>query len=604
MSVRSVRRVLAALVALAMLIPGVPAAAQSPSPAPTPDCGIASTLRFPLHDAGAALVTPFAFADPAQPNPDTRYVGRFTPSETWSFPGAGAHRAVFAAGTGRIVASGTIGAGDRGGIVVVEHRGPYVLPASDPADPGAPYLVAATPADTILTVYAGIDPIGLPVGTCVTSDSLLGITTDQCGPGVALPCSDLPAGLRLEVRLGTTADPALRSADWSTLGAIGTSIGGTFLDPQVMVDAGYREPTQLFTVLAPPCVPASPAPGASPVPCPQPVPIGTPVPTPSPTPSPTPEPTVAPTPAVQPVRSPRNVLLAGIPAELRDFCSDRSSGLITGTIVALECDAGDPAIDAIAYFLVRPPDARFTWNTRAAALGLTDGADCRLGIEGIEVRGAPLSAACYRTTAGKAAIILAYASACPGVFVSVTGRTNDVADLAAALDLATGGAPWTQPRATIRLCQEGLTGVSAPPVPTNVRLKSAILPGPDLPFTVKQTVSWSIPVTGETSIEVWGLVSCPEIDQPGEDGPCITPTTRIPTEDLRLIRTVPAAAGKVTWSGPGWEVGPYVWVDVLDDGTWGDAYYAILVRAVNAREASRYAIPVDGVAVDCFGGVC
>ena len=97
--------------------------------------------------------------------------------------------------------------------------------------------------------------------------------------------------------------------------------------------------------------------------------------------------------------------------ELVDVANRRAG---TGTLAALDCDAGEPAIDAISYFIARPPDARFTWNTRAAALGLSDGADCRLGIEGIEVRGAPLSVACYRTTAGKAAIILAYASACPG----------------------------------------------------------------------------------------------------------------------------------------------------------------------------------------------
>ena len=134
-------------------------------------------------------------------------------------------------------------------------------------------------------------------------------------------------------------------------------------------------------------------------------------------------------------------------------------------------------------------------------------------------------------------------------------------------------------------------------------LKSVVLPGPDLPFTVKETVTWSIPVTGETSVEIWGLVSCPEIDQPGDDGPCITASTRIPTADLRLLRTVPAAAGRATWTGPGWEFGPYTWVDIQPDGTWGDAYYAILVRAVNARESSRFAIPVDGVSSDCYGCV-
>src|SRR4051794_21275224 len=121
----------------ALMPPAV--AGQSPSASPhgltAADCGVASTLSFPIHDPGAILLVPFAFEDPSLPNPDPGFVGRFHPDETWSVPDDAGGSPVFAAGPGLVVGSGTIGAGDRGGIVVVEHAGPFTLPASLPDDP-------------------------------------------------------------------------------------------------------------------------------------------------------------------------------------------------------------------------------------------------------------------------------------------------------------------------------------------------------------------------------------------------------------------------------------------------------------------------------------
>ena len=174
---RSIRRVVILLVALATLLPGMPAAAQSPAPTLDPlVCGSASALHFPLRDPGVTLVTPFAFPDPLLPNPDTRFPGRFTPFETWANPAIPGGLPVYAAGPGMIVANGLIGAGDRGGIIVVQHTGKFLLPASTFDDP---FILGGTVTDSLLTVYAGIDAVPLPVGTCVTetnrwkSDSLV-----------------------------------------------------------------------------------------------------------------------------------------------------------------------------------------------------------------------------------------------------------------------------------------------------------------------------------------------------------------------------------------------------------------------------------------------
>ncbi len=592
MQVLTVRRVLALILVLGL--PGMPAAAQSPSPVPAPDCGAATTLRFPLRDAGATLVTPFAVADPTLPNPDTRFIGRFSPAGTWTYPEAAGGRAVFAAGAGRIVASGPVGAGDRGGIVVVEHRGPYLLPASDPLDPGAPYIVGATSAETILTVYAGIDPAGLPLGTCVTADSLLGTTTAQCGPGVALPCSDLPPALRLEVRLGTTADPALRSADWSVVGAAGTSIAGTFLDPQVMVDAGYRDPSQVLTVLAPPCVPPSAAPGASPAPCPPPVPVASAAPSPAPSAAPTPSA------AERPMRGPAKVLLSGIPPELAPTCVRRTRDLVTGTLAAFDCRPRSAQIDLITYFLARPPDARFTFNARTREASLAPGGDCAGGIAGIEEKAVGRSSACYRNSAGRANLRLAYAGSCPGLYIGVLGRTGNIPALTAAFTEVTGGMPWTEPPATVPACFGAISGVTPPPAPTNTVLTYATKMVETRPgeYRATHTVKWSISLTTDTVIEVWGLRGCPaELPPNGKDVDCAAPGTYYPPEARILLATAPAAAGKVSFPTRIGEVmGP-----ALFYADAGPTIGAVLVRASNGKAASSFVIPKNGTAESCLG---
>lgn len=581
------------LVALSMVVVAGPAAiAQSPVPSarPTLECGVATELRFPIHDAGATLVTPFAFADPALPNPDPSFAGRFHPAETWTLPEAPDHRAVYAAGPGRVLATGTIGTGDRGGIVVVEHTGPFVLPASAPDDP---YVHPETPTGTLLTVYAGIDPAGIVVGDCVTSETLLGLTTARCGAGVDPPCSDLPAALRFEVRLGSLADPALHSADWSVAGPASDSIGGTFLHPQVMVDDGLRDPSRVIAALSAPCpgpwVGPSASPSGSPGPCepPVPVPSASPVPTLSLPPTPTP----APTP--RPVVSPRTAIRQGIPRGLRASCEPRTTRLITGTLAAYDCRPDDPRIEQVAYFLGRPADVRFTLNSRAREQGLRPGADCATGVEGIESRRPGFAFVCYSDEQGRANLRATISDSCPGVYIGVLGTGSDVGALMAAWQEVTGGSPWSTPSGTVAACRKDKGDVSAPPIPSKTHYKVSLGQKPtkaDPAGLLRVTVTWSSAVTADTTIEVYGIDRC--LATPPKNGsvPCVGPGTRIPSDALVLLRTAPADTGSVSWLVQNPEIfGGAAYYD--KEHGWIDS---IVVRARNSRAASAFAFPPEG----------
>lgn len=588
-----------ALALLTALPAGAPVAAQTPAPTtPAVPCGDLTAVRFPIHDPGAVLVTPFAFADPALPSPIAGAVGRFHPSETWAIPGAAGRRAVYPIGTGRILHTGTIGAGDRGGIVVVEHTGAFLLPGSEPGDP---YLAGPTPATGFLSVYAGVDPVPYPVGTCVTPETLIGVTTEQCGTGVALPCSDLPAGLRLEIRLAATADPALRSIDWAVAGLPGDSVGGTFPDPQVMVNAGYRSPSRTLVALAPACPAPVTDPAASPAPCTPVLPSGTPVPLVTPAPTAAPTATPVPGPTTRPFRAPANVLYAGVPTVFRDLCQKRTSKLVTGTLAALDCTPAVPQIAKVSYFLGRPPDVRFTFNNRIPEHGLSLGGDCRAGFAGVESKTAELSSACYRNAAGRANLVIALAASCPGVYVHVEGATNSIAALANAWQELTGGVTWNTPIATVKACTAGLTGVSAPPAPTGAKYTWVSKPGPFSPYTVKVTVTWTIPVTTDTTIEVYGIDRCLAVDPlnpPSTDRACYRSGLRIPSGSLRLLRSGPAEPGKLVWQYPGliYDFFPPgavpLYVEEID-GEWYGAN-SILIRARNSRGSSYYVLPSGG----------
>ena len=222
MTVRSRAVISAAAICISTLLSTTGGAAQSPglsSPSPTVACPSMTGAGSPLHAPGSVLITAFGGEDPTSPDAATAPAGRFQPGDVLGYPGDPSGVPVFAIGNGRVVAAGPIAGGNRGGIVVVEHDGSFLVPVSTP---GAPYAYPALQTDMLLSAYEGIDPSpDLAVGACVGPDTQLGVTTARCGPGVNPPCSDAPARLQLELRLPSTADPGMRSADWSSVGATG-----------------------------------------------------------------------------------------------------------------------------------------------------------------------------------------------------------------------------------------------------------------------------------------------------------------------------------------------------------------------------------------------
>ncbi len=579
------------------LLPGAAGSAQSPdaSPAvpPTP-CPAMDSAGSPLREPGAIVTQGFASQDPAFPNTDPAFTGRFHPGDDLGTAGDPAGTPVSPIGSGRVIAVGPIDAGGRGGIVVLEHPGPFLVPASTP---GAPYIYPAVETETILSAYEGIDPSpDLVVGTCVGPDTQLGVITAQCAPGVAAPCSDRPASLHLEIRLPATADPAMRSADWSVVGAQADSSAGTFFDPQVMVDDGLREPSTFIDSLAVPCPGASPgadgSPGSSLAPCPGSYPQVTPPPTPQPTPSP------APTRTPKPIRSPAADLLAGIPAKVRDTCVPRTSGLVTGTLAAVDCHPDSRRIKLLSYFLLRPADARFTFASRMRQYDLQAGADCHAGTPGIESSRSSLSIGCFVDANGRANLRFASRAACPAVYVGVLGTGGDIATLAKAYDQAVG-AQWQDPGSSLAACRSKGSGVSAPPAPTNVVFKVHAPTDPKLyekrvpPYRLE--VTWDEAVEADTTIEVWGVTVCPSEAKGGDGGPCLTGKTPLPASIRRLQARAPAGDGSVSWTVPGWEViGGGVGLD-----SRGRALYGIAVRAVNSNGASPFVLAKGGIGEWC-----
>ena len=582
------------IVCATTLFAGIGTAAQSPAASPAASlipCPPMTEARSPLVEPGASVVQVFGNQNAAFPDPDPAYVGRFHPGEDWAYPSDSAQAPVVAIGNGRVVATGTIGTGGQGGIVVVEHTGPFTIPASTP---GAPWSYPEEAVDSILTAYEGLDPFpGLAVGDCVSESTLIGTMAAQCGPGVDAPCIDQPPSLHLEVRLASTVDPSQHSLDWSVVGPASDSSAGYFLDPQVMVDDGLREPSAFLASMAAPCPGSSPGLDATAQPCP----TSTPQPTTEPTPAPTPSPSPRPTP--KPIRSAAADLLAGIPASVRHTCTPRTTGLVTGTLAAVDCHPDSGRIKLLSYFLLRPADARFVFSSRMRQYDLKAGADCHAGLPGIESKRASLSIGCFVDSSGRANLRFASRAACPGVYVGVLGTGRDISSLAAAYDDAVG-ARWADPGSSLQACRSGGTGVSAPPAPTNVVYKvhasNKLSDWVDGPPPYRLEVTWDETVDADTTIEVWAVTSCQRRASPKQPSvSCLTSKTPLPASIRKLVASAPAGDGMVSWKVPGWEIiGGAVGMDKQDE------YWAIVVRATNANGASRFVIAKDGNGVDCY----
>ncbi len=576
-------RTIAAVVTICAgaLLPGTGASSQSPvassvpSLEPLPGSSVAACAAMvsagsPLHDPAAVLIA--GFADEVQAPVGTAPGGapRFWSGDDLGHPGDPSPVPVFAIGNGRVIASGPVAGG--GGIVVVEHAGPFVVPASAP---GAPYQYPALQTDTVLSAYAGVDPSpDVAVGACVGPDTQLGVSN---------------TAVHLELRLAATADPAKRAADWLAVGPATDSIAGLFVDPQVMVDDGLRDPAAFLASLAHACPRATDA--GSPEPCTSAFPL--------PAPTPTPITSPAPTPTPSPIRSAAADLRAGLPATIRDTCVPRTTGLVTGTIAAVDCHPEEGRIKLLSYYLLRPADARFTFASRMRQYDLKPGADCHAGKPGIESKRASLSVGCFVDSKGRANLRFASRAACPAVYVGVLGTGGDIAALVDAYDQSVGE-PWADPGSRLAACRSGGSGVSAPPAPTNVVFRVHAPTDPKLYETsvpdYRLEVTWDQAVSADTTIEVWAVTTCP-LEGKADSGPCLTGRTPLPPRIRGLAASAPSAQGSVFWTVPGWEdIGGAIAVNAQNEPVYG-----IAVRALNASGASPFVLARKGVATYCTG---
>ena len=100
----------------------------------------------------------------------------------------------------------------------------------------------------------------------------------------------------------------------------------------------------------------------------------------------------------------------------------------------------------------------------------------------------------------------------------------------------------------------------------------------------RYTVTWTRPLDPGTMVQVFGITACP--NEPTPDGiACVTRGTPLPARIRTRLASAAAEAGSASWDWPNLDAdGPFIaW-----DGK--DAYFALVVRAVNAAGASRFVV--------------
>jgi hypothetical protein len=255
----------------------------------------------------------------------------------------------------------------------------------------------------------------------------------------------------------------------------------------------------------------------------------------------------------------------------------------------MDCRPDVAAIRLLTYYLVRPADARFTFSQRVDEHDLDPGADCSDGETGVESDARTLSIACYVDDDDRANMRFAMSRSCPGVYVGVLGSGSGVGALARAFEREVGTPPWRDVGTDLDACSDGQVGVSDPPAPTNVAFEVHVPDPPSFPLPdYRLEVTWDSTVTADTTVEVYAVRTCPAEEIPGGQ-PCLGRNTPLPPSILRRVATAPAGAGTASWEWPGWEI---LGGAVATDGE--DAYYGIVVRAVNERGASRFVIARNG----------
>ncbi len=178
---------------------------------------------------------------------------------------------------------------------------------------------------------------------------------------------------------------------------------------------------------------------------------------------------------VMPPADPQAYLKAGIPESIRGSCRKRPDDrAIPGTIAAFNCKPDSSRIEEMAYYLMRPADARQTFSDRMDENHVRQGGDCAAGKAGIESEGKSLSLACYRDDQSRANLRFATSATCPAVYWAVlsSNRKGDIAQLVEAYEDAVAG-PWVDPGLggnDAPGCAGPLQTIAAPRAPTRVRV--------------------------------------------------------------------------------------------------------------------------------------
>lgn len=143
------------------------------------------------------------------------------------------------------------------------------------------------------------------------------------------------------------------------------------------------------------------------------------------------------------------------------------------------------------------------------------------------------------------------------------------------------------------------TAVPVPAKPTGVAFR--VVRRVELRDGYRETfrVTWKAPRSEGLEIRVWGVTEClsePEDPQAGTSGPCLVRHTALPESVRTLISTVPASAGKVTWT---WhtlgECNPQDLIWRARPAPDGQTFYAIVLAAYNRSGHSVFAIAQSAI---------
>lgn len=137
--------------------------------------------------------------------------------------------------------------------------------------------------------------------------------------------------------------------------------------------------------------------------------------------------------------------------------------------------------------------------------------------------------------------------------------------------------------------------LAPPPAPTSaaIAIESTGFGG-----TATLTATWKQAATDGVTMRIYGVTKCLNAREPGPGEtsvPCLVPGTTLTADVERLVASAPAAAGRVTWSWPGWgDIGAAL-------ATYkGEDFYAFVIGGNNAAGNSPlYIMASSGYCPTC-----